>query len=138
MDFVTRVSHQEEMAFKVELHGHDFMIDADESVGGRDRGPRPKALLLSGLAGCTAMDVTSILGKMKVPYDSFDVEVDAELTEEHPRIYSRIHVRYIFSGSALDRSKIERAVQLSEERYCGASAMLGKAAEITSEIVIRD
>lgn len=136
MKSVTSVSHQGEMAFEVALDGHTFMIDADESVGGQDRGPRPKALLLSGLAGCTAMDVTSILGKMKVSFDSFKVEIDANLTDEHPKVYDRIHVRYVFRGDDMDRSKVERAVQLSEERYCGASAMLRQAAEITSEIII--
>jgi putative redox protein len=137
MNHVTTVSHQEEMAFEVALDGHTFLIDADESVGGKDRGPRPKALLLSGLAGCTAMDVTSILGKMKVSFDSFKVEIDAHLTDEHPKIYDKIHVRYVLTGSDIDRSKVERAVELSEERYCGASAMLRQAAEITSEIVIK-
>lgn len=136
MKSVTSVSHQGEMAFEVALDGHTFMIDADESVGGQNKGPRPKALLLSGLAGCTAMDVTSILGKMKVNFDSFRVEIDANLTDEHPKTYDRIHVRYVFTGEDMNRDKVERAVQLSEERYCGASAMLRQAAEITSEIVI--
>lgn len=135
MSYITRAVNTEDLAFDVELQGHRFTVDADESVGGKDRGPRPKALLLSGLAGCTGMDVASILGKMKMPYDSFAVEIDAQTTDEHPKVYQSITVRYIFTGDQLDRSKIEKAVNLSQEKYCGVSAMLGKTAEITSEII---
>jgi len=135
MSYITRAVNTEDLAFDVELQGHRFTVDADESVGGKDRGPRPKALLLSGLAGCTGMDVASILGKMKMPYDSFAVEIDAETTDEHPKVYRSITVRYIFTGKELDRTKIEKAVNLSQEKYCGVSAMLGKTAEITSEII---
>ncbi|TVQ25033.1 MAG: OsmC family peroxiredoxin [Spirochaetaceae bacterium] len=135
MGWITRAEYADGMSFDVELQGHRFTIDADEQFGGQNKGPRPKALLLSGLAGCTAMDVVSILTKMKMPYDSFAVEVDADMTDEHPKVYSDIRVRYVFTGADLDRSKIEKAVKLSEERYCGASAMLGKSARITSEIV---
>ena len=138
MGWITRAELTDGMSFDVELEGHHFTIDADEQFGGQDRGPRPKALLLSGLAGCTAMDVVSILGKMKMPYDSFAVEVDADMTDEHPKVYSDIRVRYVFTGSDLDRAKIEKAVKLSEERYCGAIAMLGKSAHITSEIVTNE
>jgi len=81
------------------------------------------------------MDVASILGKMKMPYDSFAVEVDAETTDEHPKVYKSITVRYIFTGSELDRGKIEKAVKLSQEKYCGVNAMLGKTATISAEII---
>ena len=110
-------------------------VDADPSVGGENKGPRPKALLLSGLAGCTGMDVASILGKMKMPYDKMTIEVAADLTDEHPRVYDRIHLKYILSGESLDRNKIEKAVALSQEKYCGVTAMLAKVAEIDYEIV---
>ena len=135
MSYITRAEQAEDLSFDIDLQGHRFTVDADESVGGKDRGPRPKALLLSGLAGCTGMDVASILGKMKMPYDSFAVEVDAETTDEHPKVYESITVRYIFTGSDLDRSKIEKAVNLSQEKYCGVSAMLGKTAAITAHII---
>ena len=135
MSYITRAEQAEDLSFDIDLQGHRFTVDADESVGGKDRGPRPKALLLSGLAGCTGMDVASILGKMKMPYDSFAVEVDAETTDEHPKVYKSITVRYIFTGSDLDRSKIEKAVNLSQEKYCGVSAMLGKTAAITAHII---
>ena len=135
MSYITRAENTKGMAFDVDLHGHHFVVDADEQFGGEDRGPRPKALVLSALAGCTGMDVVSILGKMKMPYDSFAIEIDAELTDEHPKVYKTITVRYLFEGSQLDRSKIEKAVNLSQEKYCGVSAMLGKTASITAEIV---
>jgi putative redox protein len=124
------------LSFEIELHGHRFMVDADESVGGEDRGPRPKGLLLSSLAGCTGMDVASILKKMRMPYDSFELDISGELTDEHPKVYHSIHIRYIFTGSDLDESKIEKAVSLSVERYCGVNAMLSKTATITTEIVL--
>ena len=81
------------------------------------------------------MDVASILGKMKMPYDSFSIEVDADTTDEHPKVYDRIALRYVFTGSELDEKKIEKAVRLSQEKYCGVTAMLSKTAEIDYEIV---
>jgi len=136
MGYITRIEHAEDLSFNVELQGHTFMVDADEKFGGKNRGPRPKALLLSGLAGCTGMDVASILGKMQMPYDSFAIEVDADTNDEHPIVYTKIRVRYIFTGSEVDRSKIEKAVMLSTTKYCGVHAMLSETAEIETEIVI--
>ncbi len=130
------VSWKAGMAFDVELDGHTFPVDAKAEFGGADLGPRPKGLLLSALGGCTGMDVASILAKMRVPLEAFRVEVEAPLTEEHPRVYAAIHIRYVFRGQDLPMDKLERAVQLSQERYCGVSAMLAKAAPLTHEIVV--
>lgn len=127
---------KEAMSFETTLNGHKIILDADEAVGGTDKGPRPKALLLVSLAGCTAMDVISILGKMRVQPEAFRVETDGELTEEHPKYYHKLHLRYVFKGKDLPMDKLEKAVSLSQERYCGVSAMLSKAATITHEIVI--
>jgi len=127
-----------DMAFKAEVNGFTLNIDADEKVGGKNTGPRPKPLLLAGLGGCTSMDVISILGKMRVVPDAFQVDVEAEQTEEHPKYYNKIHLKYIFKGKDLPMDKLEKAVNLSQERYCGVSLMLGKAAEITHEIVVED
>lgn len=124
------------MSFETSLNGHKIVIDADEKVGGKDRGPRPKALLLVSLAGCTAMDVISMLGKMRVQPDSFHVDVEGELTEEHPKVYKTLHVKYIFKGKDLPMDKLEKAVSMSQEKYCGVSAMLAKASELTHEIVV--
>lgn len=127
---------KEAMSFETTLNGHKIILDADEAVGGTDKGPRPKALLLVSLAGCTAMDVISILGKMRVQPEAFRIETDGELTEEHPKYYHKLHLRYVFKGKDLPVDKLEKAVSLSQERYCGVSAMLSKAATITHEIVI--
>ena len=124
------------MAFDVELHGHHFVVDAESAVGGKDLGPRPKDLLLSGLAGCTGMDVVALLRNRKMTFESFSVRVDADATQEHPKVYSAIRVEYAFTGDALDPEKIRRAVDLSRERFCGVSAMLAKVAPITHRIVL--
>lgn len=134
----TTVAWQAGMAFTVELDDHTFTVDAKPEAGGAGLGPRPKGLLLSALGGCTGMDVVSILAKMRVPLEGFRVEVEAPLTEDHPRVYSSIHIRYVFKGRDLPMDKLERAVQLSQERYCGVSAMLAKAAPVTQEIVRED
>ena len=136
MAAIANASWEEDLSFEIDLQGHRFKIDSDAEFGGKDRGPRPKALLLAGLAGCTGMDVASILGKMRMPWDSFRLEVDADSSKEHPVVYTDITVRYIFTGGELDRTKIEKAVKLSREKYCGVAAMLGKTAELHYEILL--
>lgn len=126
------------MAFEAEVNGHKIVVDAVESVGGRNLGPRPKPLLLASLAGCTAMDVISILEKMRVKVDAFHVEVVAEQTEEHPKAYSQIKILYKFKGKDLPMDKLQKAVDLSQERYCGVSAMLRKASELSFEIIVEE
>jgi putative redox protein len=125
-----------DMAFEVELNGFKLTIDADEKVGGQNKGPRPKPLTLASLGGCTGMDVISILKKMRVEPDYFNIEVSGELTEEHPKYYHKIHIKYIFKGKDLDQAKIDKAVNLSQDRYCGVSELLRKGAELTHEIEI--
>ncbi len=132
----SRVTLQEGMAFEAELDGFTVTIDADESVGGKNKGPKPKGLTLSSLAGCTAMDVISILRKMRAEPEEFSVEAEAEVTDEHPKVFSKITVTYHFKGGEITREKAEKAVGLSEERYCGVSAMLRQAAPIETKIVI--
>ncbi|MBN2286118.1 MAG: OsmC family protein [Tissierellales bacterium] len=125
------------MAFEMVLDGHHKLVmDAEENVGGQDRGPRPKQLLISALTGCTGMDVVSILKKMQVKFSRFTMRIETELTEEHPKTYSKIHMIYEFGGDNLEssRSKFEKAVNLSQERYCGVSALLDKVVQLTSEI----
>jgi putative redox protein len=135
MGYVTRAQLTKGMAFDVELHGHKLKVDADPAFGGVDYGPRPKALMLSALAGCTGMDVVSILSKMKVPFESFSLEVDADQSDEHPKVYTRVQIRYIFTGTDLDRSKIDKAVNLSLDKYCGVANMLKHTAKIEYEII---
>lgn len=124
------------MAFEAEVNGHKLMLDAAAEVGGENRGPRPKPLLLTALAGCTGMDVVSILKKMRVDLEGCNVIVEGDLTEEHPKHFYKMNVIYEFKGKDLPMEKLEKAVSLSEERYCGVSAMFRKAIEITSEIRI--
>ncbi len=128
---------QNGLEFAVTQDGHRFTIDGSSEFGGHDRGPRPKNLLLSALAGCTGMDVVSILGKMKITDYTLNVEASGEYTEDHPKVFSSLGIRYLFRGDDLPRPKIERAVELSQEKYCGVSAMLRQTAEIDFEIVIQ-
>jgi putative redox protein len=112
--------------------GHNLIMDSAPETGGEQTGFRPKELVLQGLAGCTAMDVMSILSKMKIVPKAFRVEVSAEQTEEHPKVFNKIHLKYIVSGD-VPEDKLIRAIELSEKQYCGVSAMLGKTAKITYE-----
>ncbi|MBT3384075.1 MAG: OsmC family protein [Prolixibacteraceae bacterium] len=126
----------ENMAFKAEVNGHEIVIDAGDKVGGENRGPRPKPFMLTALAGCTGMDVVSILKKMRVKPDYFNVVVEGELTEEHPKHFIKMHVIYEFRGKDLPMAKLQKAIDLSEERYCGVSATYKQSMELTSEIKI--
>jgi len=131
-----KVNWLENMAFEAEVNGHKIILDAAEAVGGENRGPRPKPLMLVALAGCTGMDVVSILKKMRVEVEGFNVVVEGDLTEEHPKQFTQMRVIYEFKGKDLPMDKLEKAVNLSEERYCGVSAMYKKAIGITTEIRI--
>jgi len=127
----------EDMAFETDIDGHKITIDAKPEVGGQDRGPRPKPMMLAALGGCTAMDVISILKKMRVEVKSLNVIVEGELSEEHPRRFLKMHVIYEVEGENLPLDKIEKAVSLSEEKYCGVSAAYREVMELTSEIVLK-
>ena len=126
----------ENMVFEADVKGHKIMLDAEPYVGGENRGAPPKPLMLIALGGCTAMDVISILKKMRVDIDKFNVKIEGELTEEHPKHFNKIHVTYEFTGSNLHIDKLQKAINLSEERYCGVSALYKKAINLTSEIRI--
>lgn len=128
------------MAFEAELNGHKIIIDAEEKFGGKDRGPRPKGLTLVSLIGCTGMDVVSLLYKMKVPFENFELDTHTELTDQHPKVFKDIEIIYIFYGKNLEqyKDKIEKAVRLSQERYCGVSAMLKKNSNLTYKIILKE
>ena len=125
-----------DMAFETEVNGHKIYLDATEKVGGKNLGPRPKPFMMVALAGCTGMDVVSILKKMRVELEDFNVVVEGDLTEEHPKQFYKMNVIYEFKGKDLPLEKLKKAVSLSEERYCGVSALYRKAIELTSEIKI--
>lgn len=129
------VDYLDGMAFKTEVNGHELIIDAEEDFGGKDRGPRPKPLLLLSLIGCTSMDVVSLMRKMRVEFDDFKVKAKGELNEEHPMFYKKIHLEYHIWGKNVDHEKVEKCVTLSTERYCGVHYMLEKAAAMSHEII---
>ena len=122
------------MAFETEIANHHLVVDADPKFGGKGNGPRPKPLLLFSLAGCTGMDVVSLLEKMRVAVDDLKILVTGELTEEHPKYYHKIHITYQIKGKDINTAKVEKAVNLSQDKYCGISHMLKKAADITYDI----
>jgi len=95
------------------------------------RGPSPMETLLAALGGCTGIDVVSILQKMHAPLEGLEIRVAGERAETHPRVFTRITVEYVFTGPALQTAQVQRAVELSHERYCSVSAMLRKAADVT-------
>ncbi|HEU4473060.1 MAG TPA: OsmC family protein [Flavisolibacter sp.] len=97
----------------------------------------PKALLLSGLAACSGIDVVEILGKMKVPFAGLTIEVEADQTEEHPRVFKDIHINYIIITEEENRAKVQKAIDLSLDKYCGVSAMLKKNSAIHYTITIQ-
>lgn len=129
-------SWQGNMKFDAVVSGHHVVMDALPAVGGNDEGARPKELMLAALAGCTGMDVVSILKKMRIEPAYFNIKVEAEMTEEHPKHYTAMHIIYEFKGEDLEIAKLQKAVELSQERYCGVSTAYRKGMEITHEIVI--
>lgn len=124
-----------DMAFSAEVNGHEILLDADEAFGGKDAGPRPKPLVLVSLAGCSGMDVVSILRKMREPVSWFNMRVQGELSDEHPKTYTSVKIVYEFKASdGLKDENVRKAVDLSQERYCGVNALLKKAIPVTAEI----
>lgn len=115
--------------------GHGLLTDAPVEAGGGNTAATPMELLILGLIGCTGVDVSSILTKMKEPLEGLKVTAETERAETHPKVYTKIHLTYHVKGS-VNIKKLERAIDLSENRYCSASAMLSKSAEITHEYVL--
>ncbi len=124
------------MLFDANVSGHHVLMDAVPAVGGEDKGSRPKELMLASLAGCSGMDVVSILKKMRVEFTGLDIRVEAGMTEEHPKHYDKMHVIYTFTGNDLQMEQLKKAVELSQERYCGVAFVYKKAMEVTYEIRI--
>jgi len=126
------------LAYEADMDGHKIITDGKEDIGGENKGMSPKKLMLTALAGCTGIDMSMILKKMRVDVDDIKVSVEGELTEEQPSYYKNMHVVYEFWGKELPHKKIERAVQLSEEEYCGVSALYKKVIPVTSEIIYHE
>ncbi len=110
-------------------------MDASPAIGGSGKGPRPMELLLMGMGGCTGIDVVSMLKKQRQELQDFDMEIEATRADKPPRVFTNIHIRYLLTGD-LDPEKVRRAIELSKEKYCSASIMLGKTATITYSYVV--
>lgn len=122
------------MVFASDLQGHTLTMDAPKEAGGKNKGPRPKPLMLAALAGCTGMDVVGILKKMRVDIKGFDIHIEADASDEPPKQYQKIKVVYTFSGKDLPKDKLEKAVALSREKYCGVSYIYRQAIDMEYEI----
>ena len=116
--------------------GHAVVIDGAPEYGGRNRGMRPMETVLLGAAACTAFDVVLILKKARQPIADCAVDAEAERATTEPRVFTKIHLRYTVAGRGLDQKQVERAVKLSKEKYCSATIMLAKTAEISFDIEI--
>jgi putative redox protein len=122
------------LRFSADAGGARIVMDAKAEAGGRGEAPTPKEMVLHGLAGCTGMDVAAMLQKRGVEFSDFAVEVEAAQTEPHPKVFASIRITYRMRALEENRAAIERAIELSETRYCGVSAMLGKTAQISWEL----
>ncbi len=123
------------MAFSTLVNGHTVTIDLDRADGGNNLGTSPKILMLVSLAGCTGVDVVSILNKMKVSFSDLTINVEAHLSEDHPKIYDDVTVIYTIKVDRENEGKVKRAVDLSQDTYCGVSKMFRAFAKLSSKII---
>ena len=110
---------------------HGVMMDGPAAFGGSDGAVRPKELLLIALGGCTGSDVITILEKKRLKIEDFEMNITAEMQEEHPQVFTKINIEYVFKGKNIPEKDVERAIELSQTKYCSVTAMLQKAIEIT-------
>ena len=116
--------------------GHSITMDGPPEIGGENLGVRPMEMLLLGVAGCTMIDVVTTLKKMRQDLTNCETKLSAERADEHPKVFTDIHIQFILKGQDLDSKKVEKAITLSAEKYCSASIMLGKTASITHDFEI--
>ena len=134
-----RVKWVEGVAFQAETQsGHSVLMDGAPDGGGRNLGPRPMELVLTGAGGCGAYDVIVILKKARQQVTDCVIEIDAERAETDPKVFTRIHFHYVVTGRGVDPKHVERAIKLSAEKYCSATAMLAKTASVTHDWEIRE
>jgi putative redox protein len=134
-----RIKLAEGMTFVAESgSGHSVVVDAAPDVGGKDLGPRPMELVLMGTGACTAIDVMHILRKARQPVTDCVVELEAERAAEDPKVFTAIKLRYVVTGKGLASAQVERAIKLSKEKYCSATIMLAKTADITFDFEVRE
>ncbi len=133
----TRVKWLDNMSFVGESSsGHSVVMDGPPEFGGRNLGIRPMEMLLLGLGGCASFDVVSMLKKSKQDLIDCEVEITAERASEEPKVFTKIHLHFIIKGNDLSEKRVQRAIELSAEKYCSASIMLGKTADVTHDYVI--
>lgn len=132
-----RIKWVENVAFVAETEsGHGFVMDGAPEGGGRNLGPRPMEVVLAGTGGCTAYDVVTILRKSRQDVRDCHVSIEADRAPTDPKVFTRIHMHFVVRGRGVKREQVERAIRLSAEKYCSASIMLGKTAEITHDFEI--
>ena len=122
------------MAFSADINGHKITMDSTAEDGGLDSGASPKRMMLASLAGCTGIDIVSILNKMKVSFSDFNIHIHAALTSEHPKHYNLVKIIYRIKLAEEDKPKMIKAVTLSQEKYCGVYAMFKAFAKMDTEI----
>ncbi|MDA8981677.1 OsmC family protein [Candidatus Thioglobus sp.] len=116
--------------------GHSITMDGPIEIGGENLGVRPMEMLLLGVAGCTMVDVVTTLKKMRQDLTHCETKISAERSNEHPKVFTDIHIQFIVKGKDLDSKKVDKAITLSAEKYCSASIMLGKTAKITHDFEV--
>jgi len=126
------------MSFTADVAGYKIPLDANPESGGQNKGPTPKPLLMVALAGCTGMDMASLLSKMRVKYDSLNIIAEGDLTEDHPKHFTRIKLIYEIGGKNIDLKKVKNAIIMSQEKYCGVSHSLKQILKLEYEIKILD
>ena len=134
-----RIKLSEGMTFLAESgSGHAVVVDAAPDIGGKDLGARPMELVLMGTGACTAIDVMHILRKARQPVTDCVVELEAERAADDPKVFTRIQLHYIVTGRGLANAQVERAIKLSKEKYCSATIMLAKTAEVVFDFEVRE
>ena len=126
------------LSFETEVDGHKIYMDTAAEHGGKNLGPRPKLMMMVALAGCTGMDVVAILKKMRENVEELSVEVQGDVTEEHPKRFEGMKVIFRVKGKGINLKNVEKAVNLSSTRYCGVSTNYKEAFDITYEIIIEE
>ena len=125
-----------DMAFEARIDGHSILMDASPAVGGQNLGPTPKPLLMASLGGCTGMDVISLARKMRQEVESLEIKIKGTIADEHPMRYTAIHLVYVFKGVNLEADKLQKAIDLSQDKYCGVNATLKGSVEMSYSIEI--
>jgi len=126
-----------DMAFEAQIDEYKVMMDASPAVGGKHQGPTPKPLLMASMGGCTGMDVVSLAKKMRQEVESLEIIMKGSIADEHPMKYEAIHMIFQFTGKDLDAEKLQKAVDMSQDKYCGVAATLKDSVKLTYEIVLK-